>query len=108
MEDYHMGDTGPPVDWLLKRDGELIDPSAAIGITVKVRIKGTAAVKFTKTLGSGVSIVTDEEGNKWLRLSFASGDLSVEGTYQAQAVITWSDNTETTPLPYEFRVVEAW
>lgn len=109
MEKYYTGMTGPPVDWLPKRDGTIIDPSTAPGILVEGRIKGQGSIKFTRTLSAGeVTIVADSDGNNRIRVSFGAADLDTAGIYQIHAVITWSDNTETSPEPYEFKVVKAW
>jgi len=109
MEIYHVDDTGPPIDWLLKRDDEVVDPSTATAIVVKVRIKGESSVKFTRTLALGtVSVVEDDDGNNRIRCTFAAGNLDTAGTYQAQAVLTWPSFGETSPDPHEFQVAEAW
>ena len=104
MEKYHVGNTGPPVDFLLKRAGAVIDPTGATSISAEVRIKGQDTVKFTSILAT----VTDADGVIYARLSFAAGNLDTVGIYQVLPKITWPSNTESSPDPYEFEVVEAW
>lgn len=101
---YHVGDT-KPMDVLLFEDNEIVDPSGATSIKANVRI-GTGSIKFTK---NNLSVVTDDEGNKRVRMGpFAAGDLDPEGDYQIQVHLTWPDYSETTPTPHKFKVVPVW
>lgn len=42
------------------------------------------------------------------RIMIGNGILDTVGIHGAQAVITWVNNTETSPDPHEFKVVEVW
>ncbi len=113
MRTYHVDDTYPPFDILLERDDEngdaqYVDPSGATQIVVKVRINGVHSTKLTANLSNNVSIVVDGDALNRVRIRFVDGDLDTEGIYQLLVVLTWSDGTETTPDPHDFKVIAAW
>ncbi len=108
MEIYHVGDTYPPIDMLLERDDIYIDPSGATDIVVNARINGVHSIAISSSLSDNVYVVLDGDGKYRVRIMFVANDLSVEGVYQLQAILTWPDGTETTPDPYDFKVIPAW
>jgi len=108
METYHAGDTYPPMDFLLTRNGVYVDPSGATQVYVQVRINGVHTLRLSANLSTNVSIVVDGEAYNRVRIRFVDNDLSDIGIYQVQVVLTWADGTETTPIRHEFKVVEAW
>ncbi len=108
MEIYHTGDTYPPIDMLLERDDEYIDPSDAIDIVVKARINGIHSVVLSSSLSDNVSVVLDDDSKYRVRVEFVSDNLGAEGIYQLQARLTWPDGSETTPDPHDFKVIPSW
>ncbi|MEE8599342.1 MAG: hypothetical protein V3S69_07565 [Dehalococcoidales bacterium] len=113
METYHVGDTYPPKDILLTRKNEdnvaqYVDPSGATQIVVNVRINGVYSLKLSVNLSNNVSIVLDANGKNRVRIRWVEDDLDTEGIYQLQVVLTWSDGSETTPDPHDFKVIAKW
>ena len=113
MRTYHVDDTYPPFDILLERDDEngdaqYVDPSGATQIVVNARINGVHSIKLTANLSNNVSIVVDGDTLNRVRIRFVEGDLDTVGIYQLQVVLTWSDGTETTPDPHDFKVIAKW
>ena len=113
MKTYYVGDTYPPMDFLLKRRNAsnvltYVDPSGASQIVVKARINGVHVLKQSANLSNNVSIVVDGDGYNRIRLRFVEGDLDTEGIYQVLVRLIWTDGSESVPEPYEFKVVPAW
>ncbi len=113
IETYHVDNTYPPIDVLLKRkdengDLQYVDPTDATQLTVNVRINGVHSLKLSANLSNNVSRVLDVNGKNRVRISWVEGDLDTAGLYQIQVVLTWSDGTETTPIPHNFKVIDKW
>ena len=113
LQTYHVDDTYPPMDILLKRkdengDLQYVDPSGATQIVVNARINGVHSLKLSANLSNNVSIVVDAQSLNRVRMRWVDGDLDTEGLYQLQVVLTWSDGTETTPDPHDFKVIAKW
>lgn len=113
LEIYHVDDTYPPMDILLTRKDEdnvpqYVDPSGATQVTVNARINGVHSIKLTANLSNNVSIVVDAQSKNRVRIRFVEGDLDTAGLYQLQVILTWSDGTETTPDPHDFKVIDKW
>lgn len=88
---YVQNDTAPSINFIIKRDGAVVDLT---GATVKFKIKNNTNGSRTNDANNTCTLITPTAGT--CRYDFSAGDLSAATTYNCDLEITYSGGSVET------------